>query len=104
MGEIEQVEASALRQLYLAADAQGGAATTLKTLQRDYVTIVLQREWPAQKAGRLETVEYREGYAILRDHDCPSACLCAFRTLERALLHAVAPESCCTAGVRKARS
>jgi len=65
--ELVQSEASSLRQLYsLTVLADPKNAHDLRDYEREYALVVINKEWPAQRAGNNDPSQYLEGYKVLK--------------------------------------
>ena len=65
--DLVQSEASSLRQLYsLTVLADPKSAHHLRDYEREYAQVVINKEWPAQRAGNNDPSQYLEGYKVLK--------------------------------------
>jgi hypothetical protein len=67
VGGLVQSEASSLRQLYsMSVLADEKNAHHLRDYEREYAQVVINKEWPAQRAGNTDPSQYLEGYKVLQ--------------------------------------
>ena len=65
--DLVQSEASSLRQLYsMSVLADAKTAHHLRDYEREYAQVVINKEWPAQRAGNNDPSQYLEGYKVLK--------------------------------------